>query len=332
MRKRFTVLSVLLALLCLAGCGKTTSGDPGADPAASQTAYTTTLPAESAAPQATVSAPDSTTQTTTLPGTAPAVSDAVTDPSAAAPSTVPTAPAPPTASAATAAATTVTAAETTVAAAAPVGSRMLSGVKIGLDPGHQDHANTAQEAIAPGSSETKYKVTGGAQGVSTKIPEYVTVLEIAQKLRGKLEALGATVYMTRETHDVDLSNQERAKMMNRYGVDLVLRIHCDSATNESANGIGLFVSRSNSIAAQSRAYAETILPIVSNAVGAKNNGVTQNDNYTGQNWSEVPCIMVECGYLSNPSEDVLLNSDDYQEKLTDGLLQGIVACFATPQE
>jgi len=204
---------------------------------------------------------------------------------------------------------------------------VLSGIKIGIDPGHQQYANTDPETIAPNSTETKYKVTGGAQGVSTGIPEYVTVLDISKKLRDKLEAEGAEVYMTRETHDVDISNQERAKMMNEYGVDLMLRVHCDSAENSSKQGIALYVSQSNSIAEISREYAEIILPYVTDATGANNNGIVQNDNYTGQNWAEVPCMMIECGFVSNPSEDELLNSNGYQEMLTDGILQGIIACF-----
>ncbi len=207
------------------------------------------------------------------------------------------------------------------------GSGLLSGIKIGIDPGHQRYANTAPETVAPNSTETKYKVTGGAQGVATGIPEYVTVLDISKKLRDKLEAEGAEVYMTRETHDVDISNQERAKMMNDYGVNLMLRVHCDSSENSSRQGIALYVSASNSIAEISREYAEIILPYVTDATGANNNGIVQNDNYTGQNWSEVPCMMIECGFVSNSYEDKLLNSDAYQELLTDGILQGIIACF-----
>lgn len=209
---------------------------------------------------------------------------------------------------------------------APTGA--LDGIKIGIDPGHQAHGNRDQEAIAPDNPQTKDKVTSGAVGVSTNIPEYETNLEISLLLKSKLEAEGATVYMTRETHDVDISNQERAKMMNDYCVDLVLRIHCDSSTNPDAHGIGLYVSESNAIADQSRQYAEIIQPILCEAVDAENNGITQNDNYTGQNWSEVPCMMIECGYLSNPEEDQLLNSPDYQEQLADGICQGIINCFS----
>ena len=200
----------------------------------------------------------------------------------------------------------------------------LTGVKIGIDPGHQAHGNSERETVAPNSSEKKAKVSSGTSGVATGIAEYVTVLEISLKLREALEAQGAEVYITRETHDVDISNQERAKLMNDYGVDLVLRIHCDGVDNRSKNGIALYCSRSNAIAEESYRAAEAILPAVCAATGAKENGIVSNDNYTGQNWSEVPCLMVECGFMSNPDEDRLLNDEDYQWKLAKGLTEGII--------
>ena len=199
----------------------------------------------------------------------------------------------------------------------------LTGVKIGIDPGHQAHGNSAKEAVAPNSKKMKAKVSSGTSGVATRIPEYVTVLEISLKLRDALEAQGAEVYMTRETHDVNISNQERAKMMNDYGVDLVLRIHCDGASSHSKHGIALYCSKSNSIAAESHRAAEAILPAVCAVTGAKDNGIISNDDYTGQNWSTVPCLMVECGFMSNADEDRLLNTEDYQQKLAEGLTQGI---------
>ena len=213
------------------------------------------------------------------------------------------------------------------AAAAPSAGR-LAGIKIGLDPGHQAHGDPEQEAVAPGDPRTKDRVTGGAVGVVTGIPEYITVLDIAKCLKEKLEAEGAIVYMTRETHDVDISNQERTKMMNDYGVDLMLRIHCDSASSADAKGVGMFVSRSNAIAQKSYEYAAIMQPIICGAIGAQDRGITQNDEYTGQNWAEVPCIMIECGFLSAPEEDRLLNDADHQDRLAEGICEGIVACFS----
>ena len=125
-------------------------------------------------------------------------------------------------------------------------------MKIGIDPGHQAHGNSQKEAVAPGSREKKAKVSSGTDGVVTDIPEYITVLEISFQLRDALLAEGAEVYMTREEHDVDISNQERAKMMNDLGCDLVLRIHCDGADSSRANGIGLYVNESFPISEESK--------------------------------------------------------------------------------
>ncbi len=199
----------------------------------------------------------------------------------------------------------------------------LTGVRIGIDPGHQAHANSEKEPIAPGSRETKPKVASGTSGRATGIAEYVTDLEIAFKLRDALLAEGAEVYMTRESHDVDISNRERAMMMNKLGVDLVLRIHCDGAEKSSVHGIGLYVTKTGPIAESSLAAAKCILPRMLEATGAAERGIFQRDTYTGQNWSVVPCIMVECGYMSNREEDFNLNTPAYQQKLADGMVEGI---------
>ena len=199
----------------------------------------------------------------------------------------------------------------------------LAGVKIGIDPGHQAHANSQKEAVAPGSSQMKAKVSSGTAGVRTGIAEYITVLEIAFKLKDALEAQGAEVYMTRTSHDVDISNQQRAKMMNELGVDLVLRIHCDGSSKSKTHGIGMYVTATGGIAAESYRAAQCLMPAMCAATGAPEYGIYQFDTYTGLNWSTVPCILVECGFMSNPDEDVLLNTPEYQQKLADGMVAGI---------
>ena len=209
----------------------------------------------------------------------------------------------------------------------PVLTARLSGISIGLDPGHQLKGNSEQEPIAPGSSEKKAKVSSGTAGVTTRVPEYQTNLDIALQLREALEDLGATVYMTRETHDVNISNMERALMMNELGADLVLRLHCNGSENSSANGIGLYVTKTGDIAGESAKAAEFILPAMTAATGARADGIFKRDTYTGQNWSTVPCIMVEMGFMSNPEEDVKLNDPAYQQKLVEGMVEGICRYF-----
>jgi len=203
----------------------------------------------------------------------------------------------------------------------------LSGLIIGIDPGHQSKANYDKEPIAPGSSTTKAKTSSGTQGVESRVPEYEVNLDVSLKLREALEAEGATVVMTRETNDVSISNIERAQMMNEAGADLVLRIHCNGANDSSVHGIGLYVRATGTCAEESYAAAECILPAMAEATGAKANGIYKRDTYTGLNWSEVPSILVEMGYMSNPDEDLLLVDPDYQALLIEGMVEGVCDYF-----
>lgn len=200
----------------------------------------------------------------------------------------------------------------------------LKGFKIGIDPGHQEKGNSELEISMPGTYEKKAKVASGTRGTTTDIPEYVTNLEVSLKLRDLLTALGAEVLMTRETHDVDVSNQERAIMMNEWGADLVLRIHCNGSTDPFVQGMGMYVRYSGDAAQESYELAQSLLNHMSETTGAKKAGVFKRNTYTGLNWSTVPSVIVEMGYMTNPDEDVKLNSADYQEKLVIGALNGIL--------
>ncbi len=203
----------------------------------------------------------------------------------------------------------------------------LEGIIIGIDPGHQAQGNSDTEPVAPGSSEMKAKVASGTSGKSTGIAEYVTDLEISLKLRDALEELGCTVYMTRETNDVDISNMERAIMMNELEADLVLRLHCDGSTDSSANGIGMFVRETGDCQQESEEAANVLLESMCASTGARARGVFLRDSYTGLNWSTVPCILVEMGFMSNPEEDEKLNDPAYQDLLVEGMVDGICRYF-----
>lgn len=206
----------------------------------------------------------------------------------------------------------------------------LAGIRIGLDPGHQRNGNSQQEAAAPGSSETKNKVTSGTAGLNTGTPEYEVNLDVALILRERLEESGAEVLMTHETADVDISNQERAKMMNDAGVDLVLRLHCDGIDDTSVRGAMMLVPTgpyTEAIEEQSRLAGETIFKAYLSATEARDRGVIARDDQTGFNWSTVPVCNIEMGCLSNGEEEALLISKDYQEKCVQGLLQGIIDYF-----
>ena len=206
----------------------------------------------------------------------------------------------------------------------------LAGIRIGLDPGHQKQGNSEQEAAAPGSAVTKNKVTSGTAGKNTGTPEYQVNLAVALKLRALLEENGAEVVMTHETADVDISNQERARIMNDAGVDLALRLHSDGVDDASVHGAMMLVPAgeyTKEIETQSRAAGEEIFAAYLEATDARGRGVIARDDQTGFNWSTVPVCNIEMGCLSNGEEEALLISEEYQEKCAQGLLTGILRCF-----
>ena len=214
-----------------------------------------------------------------------------------------------------------------VATAAPK-TGALAGKVIAIDPGHQARGDNTPEPIGPGSSQTKPKVAGGTSGVVTHIPEGQTVLEIGLKLRTALEAQGATVVMTRTSQNVNVSNSERAAIANNAHADLFIRLHCDGASSSSVHGISMLVPAKTQwtgpIVASSRSAGDALQAAVIAATGAKNNGVVARSDLSGFNYCKVPSILIEMGFMTNPTEDRELNSADYQARLVAGLTQGCV--------
>ncbi len=83
-----------------------------------------------------------------------------------------------------------------------------------IDPGHQARGNSELEEQAPGSSIKKAKVSSGTRGVVTKKNEYELTLDVGLKLRNLLKSKGYKTFMIRETHNVNISNKERALITN----------------------------------------------------------------------------------------------------------------------
>lgn len=224
-----------------------------------------------------------------------------------------------------------------IAPAPPAPSGMpLSGKKIGLDPGHQAKANSEPEPASPNSTETKAKVSSGTQGRFTGVAEYKVNLQVALKLKAKLEALGATVIMTRETNDesVNISNAERAVMMNNANVDCWLRIHANGNNNPDLYGMETLVPTSGclntpdaSVYDASVRLGQTLQAAAVASSGARDLGLSPRSDQAGFNWSSRPVCNIEMGYMTNESEDNALVSDAYQESIAQGLANGFVSYF-----
>lgn len=197
-----------------------------------------------------------------------------------------------------------------------------------IDPGHQEKADLRPEPIGPGSSLTKERVRGGTTGCATGIPEYRRALQVSRLLRERLEGSGVRVMMTRNRDDANISNRERAILGNRVDADLVIRVHFDGVRDATVMGISTLYPGGNDwvrpISTKSKRAAALVHKAVLRSTGARDHGVHPRSDMTGFNWSRVPTIIVECGFLSNPAEDRTTATTAYQQKLADGMAAGIM--------
>jgi N-acetylmuramoyl-L-alanine amidase len=134
--------------------------------------------------------------------------------------------------------------------------------------------------------------------------------------------------MTRTTNDVNLSNTERAQIANAARADLFVRLHADSSTDESLSGVSTLYPSSNAwtkpIAETSVRAAHTIQTSLVKKTHAVDVGTAERGDLAGFNWSSVPAVLVGVGFPSNRVEDRLLVSPNYQDKVAEGLADGIL--------
>ena len=207
---------------------------------------------------------------------------------------------------------------------ATVKSNVGNGRMIVIDAGHQQTANEEKEPIGPAATETKVKATPGNTGVSTGIAEYELNLQIAKKLETELTARGYNVKMIRTSNDVDISNATRAEYANNLNAEAVIKIHTNGSTDNTATGVMTSSNPYNSaIYDKCKDLATNVLAGLIASTGAKSDGIWETDSMSGINWSTVPVTIVEVGYMTTASEEALLVTDDYQNKIVKGIADGL---------
>ena len=189
-----------------------------------------------------------------------------------------------------------------------------------LDAGHgtAPEIGREREPIGPGSKRLKIKDPGGAAG------EEPVALAIARRTRALLLARGYRVAMTRDRTAYRGGNRERARFCNASGAALMIRIHADGSSDSSVHGVSTLVPAlrrgwTDDIHGASRRAGELLQRELVNATGARDLGVVERGDLTGFNWADVPAVLVETGFMSNPREARLLRSDGYQRKVAGAL-------------
>ena len=202
-----------------------------------------------------------------------------------------------------------------------------------IDPGHQAQGDWRTEPVGPDSPYQKARVSSGTAGISTKKPEYVLNLEASEVLKHILISKCFDVVMTRESHDVNISNMERAEFANKKNANMVIRIHADGSDDTSITGASILIpSQKGKYTASIFEGSYECAKIVKSKMdqsGFKVNGIFERDDLTGFNWSKVPVVLVEMGFMSNYNEDEMMSNPDYQRKMMQSIADGIEEYFQT---
>ena len=206
-----------------------------------------------------------------------------------------------------------------------------SNITIVIDPGHSSTGTSGNEPISPNSSTTKLKDGLGATGSYTNIPEHKTNMSVALLVKKELTSKGYNVILTKQDVAESKSNIERAEVGNKNNADLVVRIHADSAENSSISGASMHVPANNEYTSSfykiSKSYGTTILNTYVDEIGIKNRGVIERNDLTGFNWSKVPVVLIEMGFLSNKEDDNFVSNTANHPKIAKAISDGIDKCF-----
>ena len=173
-----------------------------------------------------------------------------------------------------------------------------------IDPGHGGSANGA---------------------VYDGVLEKELNLSIAVQAARLLEEAGLTVRMTR-TGDQDVGLYDRIDLANGQGADLFVSVHCNASV-EHDDALGVYTC-AYSQGTEGWQLAQILRETMLDATGAADFGMEERPNLAVLRTAQVPAALVECGFMSTPSELALLTQPEYQDKLARGIADGILACLA----
>ena len=173
----------------------------------------------------------------------------------------------------------------------------------------------------------------GCEGTLEGSNERELNLQYAKTLKRYFETYGFNVVMTRTTTDGLYSSfaqnkkkddmQKRKEIIDKADADLILSIHMNAFPQTSVRGAQVYYNPESEVSTNlARSIQETFVSDLPQA--KKNPGI---GDYYILNCSNTPAVIIECGFLSNPEEEKLLLSQDYQEKICYSILCGVIKYF-----
>jgi N-acetylmuramoyl-L-alanine amidase len=155
---------------------------------------------------------------------------------------------------------------------------------------------------------------GGIPGQS--VSEKEMTLDVAQRLKKALAASGYRVVMTRDS-DVFVPLGTRVAIANSYANAVFVSIHFNSAKRSGAGGIETYFYNRESLP-----LASAIHYFVAGGAPSSNRNVRRRGYYVLRK-TTVPAVLVECGFLTNPTEAALAQTASYRQKLAEEIATGV---------
>lgn len=194
------------------------------------------------------------------------------------------------------------------------GTLRLSGAKVVLDAGHGGR-------------------DAGTSGVTTQVKESDINLQITLRLQAALEAEGAQVVMTRETEAAigdskDADMEKRRQIISESNQDVTVSIHQNSYEDSSVSGPQVFYAPGS---AEGGKLAKCVQDALNEQLKIEDPLTQHEGNYYIVKSGAAPAVIVECGFLSNPEEEVLLQKEAYQIQIVQAIVDGIVSYLDTSE-
>ncbi len=164
----------------------------------------------------------------------------------------------------------------------------------------------------------------GAVGRITKVREDELNLAVSIKLKTLFEHEGITVIMTREDDQAlggnkDADMQKRRSIISESDADIVISVHMNKFQDQSVAGPMAFYYEKSE---EGKKLAEMIQIELNAALEPARPRTFKPESYYILRAGDCPCVLVECGFISNEKEERLLQTEEYQAKCAKAIFAG----------